>query len=190
MNNTFEKDFNAFNYMIKNENDSSKIKKIYIQLVKKYHPDTVSVELKECYTEYSILINKAYSTWKQTNTHIKFNNSCKSRLYSFFPKSKFYSDMYGKKFKNYNEYLLTQGKDFYWYAHDLLYDKQLSQSDIKTNSSNIIAYLYKAKLCFLKILQQPDIKNNSEYKFMIYNEIDKINYMSKYLGRGLTPPTR
>ena len=60
----FKKDISEFIKLINNSNEQSKIKKYYFSLVKKYHPDSASSELKNKYNEYMIIINKLYSQGK------------------------------------------------------------------------------------------------------------------------------
>ena len=64
----FKSDLSNFLQIIKNSENLSEIKKEYVNLVKKYHPDTAPAELKQKYNEYMIIINKTYS---QGKTNVK-----------------------------------------------------------------------------------------------------------------------
>ena len=51
----FKSDLSNFLQIIKNTTNLSEIKKEYVNLVKKYHPDTAPAQLKQKYNEYMII---------------------------------------------------------------------------------------------------------------------------------------
>lgn len=70
----FSEDMQNFVSLIKSGADENIIKKEYISLVKKYHPDRVSDKEKGTYTEYMALLNKVYSQGKTKVREVQIEN--------------------------------------------------------------------------------------------------------------------
>ena len=78
----FKKDFFDFLQIIKRSSDDSEIKKKYLFMVKKYHPDTAPNGFESIYNEYMILINKAYSKDKTNVKEITFDEKNTNNIYA------------------------------------------------------------------------------------------------------------
>lgn len=92
-----------------------------------------------------------------------------------------------RTFKNYFEYLLALGKDYYWQAHQiLLKDWGVEADDPEGTVYEALIFLDKAKQCFNTILAQAPNRNDESYRFMIQNELAKIFAMNKNITRGLS----
>lgn len=181
---SFNDDFAQFNKMLNEETDSSKVKKHYLALIKKYHPDNAPSEEKKLYTEYSILLNNSFSSWEALSLKSGHEKNVITE-YKFTPKSKFLSNSrrISRTYTDYYEYLLNIGKDYYWRAHDAIEDKQNINKSSRTILIESLYYLSKAKRCYLEVLKHDC--SDEEYRFMVQNEINKVKSMAKNISRTL-----
>jgi len=70
----FKSDLNNLISLINQNASEGDIKKTYLTLVKKYHPDSAPENLKASYNEYMILINTVYSKGKTKVREVQFKN--------------------------------------------------------------------------------------------------------------------
>lgn len=198
----FKSDFTAFINLLLKESDTGKageIKKQYIALVKKYHPDSVFENQKKICNEYMILLNKVYAQWKaegkvtlgtpENQNSQKQGNQTENKSYTFTPHAGVFESRETKPrtFRNYFEYLLALGKDYYWQAHQiLLKDWGMENENPEATVYQALTFLEKAKQCYNTILSESPNKNNPEYVFMIQNELVKLYDMNKNITRGLS----
>ena len=198
----FKTDLTAFLEIIKNSSNLSEIKKEYINLVKKYHPDTALAELKQKYNEYMILINKTYSQGKTSVKEVQINENQKTtqpsakKVYTF-------KNYYGreKQFTDYLEYIMHMGVTEYDTGRIVMMygnfeDSYLKNSGYKPDdNSNLLEamqHLYNASKCFNYIINKhPDyifieqVKKDYEKVIKLNNNLSKfiINSDSKELTK-------
>lgn len=201
----FKSDFTAFIKLLSQEsNQSSEIKKQYIILVKKYHPDSAPENQQKVCNEYMMLLNKVYAQWKSEGkidigtSENQFANKQNvtnqaddtlNKTYTFTPHAGVFESRETKPrtFRNYYEYLLALGKDYYWRAHQiLLKDWGLENENPDATVFEALVFLEKAKQCYNEILATSPNKNNPDYVFMIKNELLKLYDMNKNITRGLS----
>lgn len=220
-------------------NLSAVVKKRYISLVKKYHPDSAPENMRKLFNEYMMLLNKVYAQWKAegkvslnsggvagpsgdvcygtkagsygdvcskvysgpsgdvcskvysdpSGGNSGFSDSSRGQTYSFIPHNGVFVNHEAKPriFRNYYEYLLALGKDYYWQAHQiLLKDWGMVNENPETTVYEALMFLEKAKLCYNKILSESPARKNPDYVFMIQNELTKLFDMNKNITRGLS----
>jgi len=176
----FKKDFFDFLQIIKRSSDDSEIKKKYLFMVKKYHPDTAPNGFESIYNEYMILINKAYSKDKTNVKEITFDEKNTNNIYVFY-------DYYGreKKYKNFLEYVFHLGQEEYntgllilssgTYEDCYLNKQQKFNVNDTKNIYDAIQYLCNSAKCFSYI-----IENCPNYIFIedakeLFQKVVKLN---------------
>ena len=188
----FKTDLTTFLEIIKNSSNLSEIKKEYINLVKKYHPDTALAELKQKYNEYMILINKTYSQGKTSVKEVQINENQKTtqpsakKVYTF-------KDYYGreKQFTDYLEYIMHMGVTEYDTGRIVMMygnfeDSYLKNSGYKPDdNSNLLEamqHLYNASKCFNYIINKhPDYIFIEQVKEDYQKVIKLNNNLSKFI---------
>ena len=60
----FKADLNILISLIKDDRNQDEIKREYLKLVKKYHPDGVAENLKSTYNEYMVVLNSVSAKGK------------------------------------------------------------------------------------------------------------------------------
>lgn len=197
----FKTDFAAFVKLLSqtsDSNQSSQIKKEYISLVKKYHPDSVPEPNQKACNEYMMLLNKVYSQWKaegkisittENQNQPNQQNQKPDKTWTFTPHAGVFESRETKPrtFHNYYEYLLAQGKDYYWQAHQiLLKDWGMENENPEATVYEALLFLEKAKQCYKTILNESPNRTTPDYVFMIQNELTKLYNMNKTITRGLS----
>lgn len=192
----FKNDFQNFLIELKTSSSPIQAKKAYLSIAKKYHPDSSPDNLQNSYNEYMMLVNKVYTEWKacgkivteKTGTD-ENNTKNNSKVYTVVMHVGVFGAREGSilKFTDYFEYLLKQGQDYYWQAHQiLLKDWGMENENPEQTTYEALDLLFKAKQCYTKILKESPKRNNPDYVFMIQNEIEKVYIMNKNISRGLS----
>ena len=192
-NQTFKTDLTNFVEIIKNSNNLSEIKKEYVNLVKKYHPDTAPAELKQKYNEYMILINKSYSQGKTSVKEVQINENQKETSQPTAKKIYTFKDYYGreKQFTDYLEYIMHMGVTEYDTGRIVMMygnfeDSYLKNSGYKPDdNSNLLEamqHLYNASKCFNYIINKhPDYIFIEQVKEDYQKVIKLNNNLSKFI---------
>lgn len=164
----------------------NEIKKAYISLVKKYHPDKAPKDFQAQYNGYMILINKVFAQGKTKIKEINDVNISEQKETNI--KEYTFTDFYGKekKYKDYLEYLLHYGISEYNSSLLVLEIAGYKQNENKVVSSydpnentyiyDAMQHLYNATKCFSYI-----IRNHKDYIFAPYakEELEKVNALAK-----------
>lgn len=200
----FKTDFAGFIKLIaqaSGTNQQGEIKKQYISLAKKYHPDAAPENQQKHYNECMMLLNKVYAQWKaegkisitksenpiaDSNTFAKQSSN---QTYTFTPHAGIFEsrETTPRTFHNYFEYLLALGKDYYWQAHQiLLKDWGMENENPESTVYEALLFLEKARQCYNTILSESPNRTNPDYVFMIQNELFKLYEMNKNITRGLS----
>lgn len=193
----FKTDFSDFLKLFSTDNvENAVVKKQYLQLVKKYHPDSAAEPLQKTYNEYMMLLNKVYAQWKAEGKVVikspvenETPAAVPGQTYSFVPHTGIFVNKGAKPrvFHDYFEYLLALGADYYWQAHQiLLKDWGLENVNPEATVYEALTILEKAKQCFNTILAKSPNRNDESYCFMVQNELAKIYDMNKNISRGLS----
>ena len=186
----FKKDISEFIKLINHSNEQSKIKKYYFSLVKKYHPDSASSELKNRHNEYMIIINKLYSQGKTKVKEINISSDGVQKTSKSNAKIYVFRDYYGreKKYTNYLEYIMHLGISEFDIGREVLTFGNRNEL-IKRNTTYIFNYeknrleamqhFYNASKCFNYI-----INNYPNYVFIEYvkEEYEKVLNLNNYLS--------
>ncbi len=192
----FKTDLSNFLQIIKNTTNLSEIKKEYVNLVKKYHPDTAPAELKQKYNEYMIIINKTYSQGKTNVKEVQINEKQAETVQPAAKKVYSFKDYYGreKQYTDYLEYIMHLGVTEYDTGRIVMVngnfeDSYLKNSPYKPNdNSNLLEamqHLYNASKCFNYI-----INNHPDYIFIEqvkedYEKVIKLNNnLSKHIANS------
>ena len=192
----FKSDLSNFLQTIKNSGNLSEIKKEYVNLVKKYHPDTAPVELKQKYNEYMIIINKTYSQGKTNVKEVQIDeNKAKTeqpaakKVYSF-------KDYYGrvKEYTDYLEYIMHMGVTEYDTGRIVMVNGNFEDSYLKNSpfipndNSNLLEamqHLYNASKCFNYIINKhPDYIFIEQVKEDYQKVIKLNNNLSKHIANS------
>ena len=192
----FKSDLSNFLQIIKNTTNLAEIKKEYVNLVKKYHPDTASAGLKQKYNEYMIIINKTYSQGKTNVKEVQIDENktkpeqpAAKKVYSF-------TDYYGrvKEYTDYLEYIMHMGVTEFDTGRIVMTYGNFEDSYLKNtgynpnDNSNLLEamqHLYNASKCFNYI-----INNNPDYIFIEqvkenYEKVIKLNNnLSKHIANS------
>lgn len=152
----FKEDLAEFIKIINNENEESLIKKEYISLVKKYHPDSAPQEKQDTYNEYMILINKVYSKGKTSvnETVIKKHDEQKQteKIYSF---TSYYNTEF--KFTDYYKYIYEKGKNEWDWATCMLGGGGQNHANdpkgLSDHTCEVMQHFYNATLCLKEALK-------------------------------------
>ena len=202
-NQTFKTDLTNFLEIIKNSNNLSEIKKEYVNLVKKYHPDKAPAESKQKHNEYMIIINKTYSQGKTNVKEVQINENPKEKAQPASKKIYSFKDYYGreKQYTDYLEYIMHLGVTEYDTGRIVLMygnfeDSYLKNSGYKPDdNSNLLEamqHLYNASKCFNYIINKhpnyifiEQVKEDYEKVIKINNNLSKfiINSDSKELTK-------
>lgn len=169
-NNDFSNDIKEFLELIHNQDDKNQIKKTYLQLVKKYHPDSVGDELKSTYNEYMLLINKVYSQGKSgektenpydsnsAENKIKANQQEK-KIYSF---TSYYNTEY--TFTDYYKYLYEKGKNEWDWATCMLGSGGQNHANdpkgLSDHTCEIMGHLYNSTVCLKEVITHAKKQND------------------------------
>ena len=192
----FKADLSNFLQIIKNTTNLSEIKKEYVNLVKKYHPDTAPVELKQKYNEYMIIINKTYSQGKTNVKEVQIDENKKETVQAAAKKVYSFKDYYGreKQYTDYLEYIMHLGVTEYDTGRIVMMDGNYEDSYLKNSpykpndNSNLLEamqHLYNASKCFNYI-----INNHPDYLFIEqvkedYEKVIKLNNnLSKHIANS------
>lgn len=70
----FKTDLNNLISLINQNTAEAEIKKAYLQLVRKYHPDSAAESDRAAFTEYMVLINTVYAKGKTKVREVQFKN--------------------------------------------------------------------------------------------------------------------
>jgi len=146
----FKSDLNNLISLINKNASESEIKKAYLQLVKKYHPDSAPENLKASYNEYMVLINTVYSKGKTKVREVKFNNPQTENDF----KNDFKIDK--KKQADYFRKVFDLGKAEFEKGFRSLHENQINQLDRKAideNTLEIMQHYLNAIKCYAFILK-------------------------------------
>ena len=192
----FKADLSNFLQIIKNSTNLSEIKKEYVNLVKKYHPDTAPAGLTQKYNEYMIIINKTYSQGKTNVKEVQIDENktkpeqpAAKKVYSF-------TDYYGreKEYTDYLEYIMHMGVTEFDTGRIVMTYGNFEDSYLKNtgynpnDNSNLLEamqHLYNASKCFNYI-----INNHPDYIFIEqvkedYEKVIKLNNnLSKHIANS------
>ena len=192
----FKTDLSNFLQTIKNSTNLSEIKKEYVNLVKKYHPDTAPAGLTQKYNEYMIIINKTYSQGKTNVKEVQIDENktkpeqpAAKKVYSF-------TDYYGrvKEYTDYLEYIMHRGVTEFDTGRIVMTYGNFEDSYLKNtgynpnDNSNLLEamqHLYNASKCFNYI-----INNHPDYIFIEqvkenYEKVIKLNNnLSKHIANS------
>ena len=192
----FKSDLSNFLQIIKNSTNLSEIKKEYVNLVKKYHPDTAPAQLKQKYNEYMIIINKTYSQGKTNVKEVQIDENKKETVQPAAKKVYSFKDYYGreKQYTDYLEYIMHLGVTEYDTGRIVMMDGNYEDSYLKNSpykpndNSNLLEamqHLYNASKCFNYI-----INNHPDYIFIEqvkedYEKVIKLNNnLSKHIANS------
>ena len=192
----FKADLSNFLQTIKNSTNLSEIKKEYVNLVKKYHPDTAPAQLKQKYNEYMIIINKTYSQGKTSVKEVQIDENKKETVQTAAKKVYSFKDYYGreKQYTDYLEYIMHLGVTEYDTGRIVLAfgnfeDSYLKNSPYKPNdNSNLLEamqHLYNASKCFNYIINKhPDYIFIEQVKEDYEKVIKLNNNLSKHIANS------
>ena len=192
----FKSDLSNFLQIIKNSTNLSEIKKEYVNLVKKYHPDTAPAGLTQKYNEYMIIINKTYSQGKTNVKEVQIDENKKETVQTAAKKVYSFKDYYGreKQYTDYLEYIMHLGVTEYDTGRIVMMDGNYEDSYLKNSpykpndNSNLLEamqHLYNASKCFNYI-----INNHPGYIFIEqvkedYEKVIKLNNnLSKHIANS------
>ncbi|MBO7583875.1 MAG: DnaJ domain-containing protein [Treponema sp.] len=192
----FKTDLSNFLQIIKNTTNLSEIKKEYVNLVKKYHPDTAPAGLNQKYNEYMIIINKTYSQGKTNVKEVQINEKQAETVQPAAKKVYSFKDYYGrvKEYTDYLEYIMHMGVTEYDTGRIVMVNGNFEDSYLKNSpfipndNSNLLEamqHLYNASKCFNYI-----INNHPDYIFIEqvkedYEKVIKLNNnLSKHIANS------
>lgn len=138
----FKNGINNLISLINSNAPEGDIKKAYLQLVKKYHPDGAEEELKQTYNEYMVVINSVYSKGKTKVQEVKFKN----------PESE--SDK--KKQNEYCRKIFDFAKAEYEKGFRMIHENHINKLDRKAideNTLEIMGHYLNAIKCYAFILK-------------------------------------
>ena len=192
----FKSDLSNFLQIIKNSSNLSEIKKEYVNLVKKYHPDTAPAQLKQKYNEYMIIINKTYSQGKTNVKEVQIDENKKETTQTAAKKVYSFKDYYGreKQYTDYLEYIMHLGVTEYDTGRIVMMngnyeDSYLKNSPYKPNdNSNLLEamqHLYNASKCFNYIINKHPNYIFIEQVKEDYEKVIKLNNnLSKHIANS------
>ena len=192
----FKADLSNFLQIIKNSTNLSEIKKEYVNLVKKYHPDTAPAQLKQKYNEYMIIINKTYSQGKTNVKEVQIDENKKETTQTAAKKVYSFKDYYGreKQYTDYLEYIMHLGVTEYDTGRIVMMngnyeDSYLKNSPYKPNdNSNLLEamqHLYNASKCFNYIINKHPNYIFIEQVKEDYEKVIKLNNnLSKHIANS------
>lgn len=133
----FKTDLNNLISLINQNADEVEIKKTYLQMVKKYHPDSAADDLKKAYTEYMVAINTVYAKGKSKIREVQFKN----------PET----DADKKKQADYFRKVYDLGKAEFEKGFRSIHESQINHLDKKAldeNTLEIMAHYLNAIKCY------------------------------------------
>lgn len=153
---SFKEDLQNFVGIIQSGTDEEKIKKEYISLVKKYHPDRVSEKEKGTYTEYMTLLNKVYSQGKTKVREVQIESESNVD-------------------RTYFDYLFKVARAEYNHGHDILHAGK--------DSLEVMQHYWNAIKCYKYIIQHcKDEVLVSSAKFDYQMATDANNILARTLA--------
>ena len=189
----FKTDLSNFLQIIKNSTNLSEIKKEYVNLVKKYHPDTAPAQLKQKHNEYMIIINKTYSQGKTNVKEVQINEKQAETAQPAAKKVYSFKDYYGreKQYTDYLEYIMHLGVTEYDTGRIVMMDGNYEDSYLKNSpykpndNSNLLEamqHLYNASKCFNYI-----INNHPDYIFIeqVKEDYEKVIKLNNNLSKNI-----
>ena len=189
----FKSDLSNFLQTIKNTTNLSEIKKEYVNLVKKYHPDTAPAQLKQKHNEYMIIINKTYSQGKTNVKEVQINEKQAETAQPAAKKVYSFKDYYGreKQYTDYLEYIMHLGVTEYDTGRIVMMDGNYEDSYLKNSpykpndNSNLLEamqHLYNASKCFNYI-----INNHPDYIFIeqVKEDYEKVIKLNNNLSKNI-----
>lgn len=155
MNEKFSVDIKDFLTVIQNGN-KPEIKKNYLSLVKKYHPDLVGNELKSTYNDYLILINRIYTQGKleikEAPVEIQDEEEQNQKIYKF---TSYYNTEY--TFTDYYKYLYEKGKNEWDWATCMLGSGGQNMANdpksLSDHTSEVMGHLYTGIICLKEVMK-------------------------------------
>ena len=192
----FKADLSNFLQIIKNSTNLSEIKKEYVNLVKKYHPDTAPAQLKQKYNEYMIIINKTYSQGKTNVKEVQIDENKKETTQTAAKKVYSFKDYYGreKQYTDYLEYIMHLGVTEYDTGRIVMMDGNYEDSYLKNSpykpndNSNLLEamqHLYNASKCFNYIINKHPNYIFIEQVKEDYEKVIKLNNnLSKHIANS------
>jgi len=138
----FKSDLNNLISLINQNAPEVEIKKAYLQLVKKYHPDSAAESDKAAFTEYMVLINIVYSKGKTKVREVQFKNP--------------QTEDNKKKQNDYFRKVFDLGKTEFEKGFRSLHENQINQLDRKAideNTLEIMQHYLNAIKCYGFILK-------------------------------------
>ena len=192
----FKSDLSNFLQIIKNSTNLSEIKKEYVNLVKKYHPDTAPAGLTQKYNEYMIIINKTYSQGKTSVKEVQIDENKKETVQTAAKKVYSFKDYYGreKQYTDYLEYIMHLGVTEYDTGRIVMMDGNYEDSYLKNSpykpndNSNLLEamqHLYNASKCFNYIINKhPDYIFIEQVKEDYEKVIKLNNNLSKHIANS------
>ena len=192
----FKSDLSNFLQTIKNSGNLSEIKKEYVNLVKKYHPDTAPAELKQKYNEYMIIINKTYSQGNTNVKEVQIDENKAQTVQKAAKKVYSFKDYYGrvKEYTDYLEYIMHMGVTEYDTGRIVMANGNFEDSYLKNSpyipndNSNLLEamqHLYNASKCFNYIINKhPDYIFIEQVKEDYQKVIKLNNNLSKHIANS------
>ena len=141
-NKDFKTDIKNLINLINDGCNQDEIKKEYLKLVKKYHPDGVSENLKSTCNEYMVVLNSIYAKGKTKVQKIKFKK----------PES----EIDNKKQAEYFRKIFDFGKSEYEKGFRSIHENQINKLDRKSmdqNTLEIMGHYLNAIKCYEFILK-------------------------------------
>lgn len=138
----FKADLNILISLIKDDCNQDEIKREYLKLVKKYHPDGVAENLKSTYNEYMVVLNSVYAKGKTKVQEVRFKK----------PESEEDKKNQEKYFRKIFDY----GKAEYEKGFRSIHENQINKLDRKAvdqNTLEIMGHYLNAIKCFGFILK-------------------------------------
>ncbi len=138
----FKTDLNNLIKLINDGSSQDEIKKAYLIMVKKYHPDGVAENLKSTYNEYMVVLNSVYARGKTKVREVKFKN----------PES----DEVKKKQNEYCKKVFELGKAEFGKGFRSIHENLINKLDRKAmdqNTLEIMGHYLNAIKCYGFILK-------------------------------------
>lgn len=169
----FKKDFYDFLQTVNESFNEYEIRKKYLFMVKKYHPDTAPSGLEFLYNDYMVLINRVYSKGRTSVKEVDIPKKAIDRTFENQKNGYVFYDYYGRerRYTNYLEYIFHLGMEEYNTALLILSNGTFEDCYINTQQKfnvndnkrvfDSMQHIYNAIKCFSCIL-----KNYPNYVFI------------------------
>lgn len=152
--NEFSVDIKNFLSVIQNDN-KSEIKKAYLLLVKKYHPDSVQNELKSTYNDYLMLINRLYEHSKSGKKEEPIEKEGLQQTQKVYKFTSYYHTEY--TFTDYYKYLYEKGKNEWDWATCMLgsggQNMANAPKSLSDHTCEVMGHLYNASVCLKEVIK-------------------------------------